>query len=850
MLCSTAKQQGLQNSIAIDKLQKQGARTSIIRLDLTREADCSLVDGWLDSPLLVWAHLAPVCGTASRARDIRVLPTDPAPLRSCEHPDGLPNLDGRDLLRVRLANKLFDFACKVFAKATERGILVTMENPKNSYFWSTNFFVHLQASFEMHTADFQVCMYGGTRDKWTRFVANFPEVGQLSIVCDKTHSHAPWRFAQDAQGKRVWATSLESEYTRQLCIATVQVVLHKAQSLGLTLLPQSLKDIQTHPLMQNQQSRIAIGKQPFRKKVPPVIPDFDSVIVAVLSDKSQVPFPLLGKVTYELQLLSVELLPLVIPVNSRLLRFFAASEPSARGGSKASEASEDRDQEQAVSRSGADLSQFLFRAVFGLPRNVENFINTARGVGHPALLDMRIPSDLEVAIDKNTSWTVEQISKYRSEWCQRWLKRAKELESDELRDRALHPEHVRHSAQSKRLLVTREILESIGYEDVQTLDILKHGSTLAGSIESCNIFEDQFKPCLLTLKQLEQGAARRNQAILAMAVSSGDEAVDRQVLEETRVELERGWARGPFKPEDLPNDSVISRRFPLVQSNKTRMIDDFSISGVNDSCTIHSKIDLHMIGALGAVIRKYFQRCSGADADSRLWAKTFDLKSAYRQVPIRSEHLRYAFFSIYNPETQGVEIYQLLTLPFGATHSVYAFLRLARMIHTVAARALYVLNTNFYDDFVLLSNPGASKSANLSMEVLFMLTGWEFAKEGKKSTTFGELCSALGVTFDLSKSESRIARIYNTEQRRTDLISKLEEVLKCGELSKHDSLVLRGRLGFADSFLHGRLGGLLLKKLVEHACSRHKALDPCTKQALAAMKLRLELGRLRSRTKR
>ena len=476
------------------------------------------------------------------------------------------------------------------------------------------------------------------------------------------------------------------------------------------------------------------------------------------------------------------------------------------------------------------------------PWSVENFINKARGAGHPALLDMRIPADLEVAIDKNTSWTVEQISKYRSDWCRHWLKRAKELESEELRDRENRPDHVKHSTQSKRILVTREILESIGYEDVQALDFLKHGSTLAGSIESCNIFENQFKPCLLTLEQLEQGAARRNQAILAMTVSSGAETVDRQVLEETRVELERGWARGPFKLEDLPDDCVISRRFPLAQSNKTRMIDDFSISGVNDSCTIHSKIDLHMIDTLGAVVRKYFQRCSGAKADSRLWAKTFDLKSAYRQVPIRSDHLKYAFFSIYNPESQGVEIYQLLTLPFGATHSVYSFLRPARMIHTAAAKALYVLNTNFYDDFVLLSNPEASKSANLSMEVLFLLTGWEFAKEGKKSTTFGELCSALGVTFDLSNSESRIARIYNTEQRRVDLISKLEEVLKCGELSKHDSLVLRGRLGFADSFLHGRLGGLLLKKLVEHAYSRQKTLDPSTKQALAAMKLRLELG--------
>ena len=121
-----------------------------------------------------------------------------------------------------------------------------------------------------------------------------------------------------------------------------------------------------------------------------------------------------------------------------------------------------------------------------------------------------------------------------------------------------------------------------------------------------------------------------------------------------------------------------------------------------------------------------------------------------------------------------------------------------------------------------------------------MLTGWDFARDGKKHTDFGALCSALGVEFNLSKSESRLVSIYNTEQRRLDLVCKIAEVLKCGELSKHDSLVLRGRLGFADSFLHGRLGNLTLKKLVDHAYSRQRILDSGTKQALLAMKMRLE----------
>ena len=834
VLCSVAKQQGLYNSIAVDKTQKHGCFSSIIRLDLTREADSSLVDAWLDSGLLIWVHLAPVCGTASRARDIQVSANDPPPLRSNEHPNGFPDLAGRDLLRVNIANKLFSFACRIFAEATKRGILATMENPKNSYFWCTTYFLQLWKTVELYCADFQVCMYGGSRDKWTRFIANFPEVAELSVECDRKHSHAPWRFAHNPEGKRVWATSLESQYTRPLCLATVQVILQKAASQGLHLLPQTLNEIRKHPLLHAQQAQISVGLQPFRKKIPPLVPDFDAIVVAVLQDKSEVPVPVLGKAQNDLHLVSVELQLLLIPKYARLLRLFAASD-SLKGGLEESETA-------GKSESGADLSLYPFRAVFGLPWEPEKFIEKAVTAGHPALTDMSIPEDLQIAIDRNLAWNDEQMSKYRSDWAKHWLMRAKELDAAESLDRSSRPEHVRHSTSSKRLLLTDEILDSIQYEDKAALNILREGSTLAGRIESCCIFEQQFKPCLMTLDQLEGGAKRRNQAILAMTCSCGDEALDQQVLAETRAELEKQWARGPFELDTLPEGAVISRRFPLVQSNKVRMIDDFSISGINDSCTIHSKIDLHMIDTLGAVIRRYFQACGAKECDSRLLAKTFDLKSAYRQVPIQSQHLKYAFFSIYNCEERKPEIYQLLALPFGATHSVYSFLRLARLIHSIAARGLYVLNTNFYDDFVLLSKPESCKSADLAMEVLFMLTGWEFARDGKKATLFETTCRALGVEFNLSRSERRIVQIYNTEQRRLDLVSRISEVLLAGQLSKHETLVLKGRLSFADSFLHGRLGKILLKKLLEHAYSRQRTLDESTKHALLAMKTRLEAG--------
>ena len=834
ILCSIAKQLGMQGSLAVDKVQKKGARASVIRLDLTRSVDCMLLDQWLESDLLIWVHIAPVCGTASRAREIQRHPSDPKPLRSGDYPDGLPGLQGSELCRVRIANHLFQYAFDLFAKATKKGIFVTMENPRNSYMWSTSFFIALWKDFHLFCADFQVCTYGGARAKWTRFVANFPDIQKLSIECDHSHEHAAWRFATGPDGQRVWATSLESQYPRKLCIAVTQIVLEIAEAQGLQLLERSMQDLQGHPLLQSQQATISVGGQPYKRKIPPLVPDFDAVVTAFVAEPAEVPFSHLSRIDKPLQLMSPACQPIEIPAKSRLLRFFTSSESSSRGRVQHSESS------STDGMTGDHHADFPFRAVFGLPWTPESFIQKACKMGHPAVSDMGIPEDLDMALDKHMVWSDQQLVKYRADWCRQWLKRASELEQAEKQDRMARSEHVQANTANKRLLLTQEILESIQYEDIEALKFLREGATLAGEIEKCGVFEQQFKPCLMTVEQLENGASKRNQAVLAMTTSSGDDELDRRMLLETQEEIDRGWAKGPFALSDLPPGSVVSRRFPLSQANKTRMIDDFSISGVNDSCITHCKINLHMIDTLGAVVRKFFKGCKSSGLDSQLLGKTFDLKSAYRQVPICTEHLKYAFFSVYNCAKGAAEIYQLVTIPFGATHSVYCFLRLARMLHSIAARGLYLINTNFYDDFVILSRPDAASSASHSMELLFLLTGWHYAKEGKKATQFAHICRALGVEFDFSRSEERLMAVANTAQRKQDLITSITDILQTGTLAKHEALVLRGRLGFADSFMHGRLGKLILKKLIDHAYSRQKELEPDTVHALRAMKARLE----------
>ena len=87
---------------------------------------------------------------------------------------------------------------------------------------------------------------------------------------------------------------------------------------------------------------------------------------------------------------------------------------------------------------------------------------------------------------------------------------------------------------NKRLLLTQEIIDGLDYEDPGALDLLRSGSPLAGDIPKCAVFQELYKPCLVTLSQLTRKSEKWNQAIFAACHSSGDAEVDRQVHHETR----------------------------------------------------------------------------------------------------------------------------------------------------------------------------------------------------------------------------------------------------------------------------------------------------------------------------
>ena len=360
-------------------------------------------------------------------------------------------------------------------------------------------------------------MYGSSRPKWTRIIASFREIQSLSIACDNSHPHAAWgkTFHPDT-GLEVWATSLESRYPQKLCVAVVHVVLQVLHSQGSQLLPDSIGAIADSPLHRSQLTSVALNKQPISGKIPPLIPEFPRVQVISISTDEVAPVSVLSK----LQKAWNPDPAVSLPVGSRLLRCTRKM--------------------MGVEDGVHEPECHVQELAFGIPWTVEDHISAAVQAKHPMDILEFLPKSLSAAVDKHYEWGASAMSSFRIAWCRKWFARSKELEVQEREQANSRARHVYRTTLGKRVLLIKEMLSEIEYEDIKAVDLLVEGSSLAGEIPKIPVWSDKFKPAMSTIQQLEQRAPGMNRYIVSSATSSGDEELDRAVWSETQSEPSGG----------------------------------------------------------------------------------------------------------------------------------------------------------------------------------------------------------------------------------------------------------------------------------------------------------------------
>ena len=188
----------------------------------------------------------------------------------------------------------------------------------------------------------------------------------------------------------------------------------------------------------------------------------------------------------------------------------------------------------------------------------------------------------------NHSKSAAVLGQERAETLRKWVARASELSADEERLKNSFSPHRQKILQSKRLLLMKEMLDSVGHEDEDLISDLSTGFDLTGPLPRSHVFKDKYRPAAMAEETLRKSARLVRGQVLSAVKSSGDEVVDQGVLAATEKELAKGFVEGPVPESSIPPDGTITHRFGVVQGHtddgpKIRPIDNYLSSLVNEA---------------------------------------------------------------------------------------------------------------------------------------------------------------------------------------------------------------------------------------------------------------------------
>eukprot|EP00435_Cladocopium_sp_Y103_P053384 s317_g17.t1 len=109
-----------------------------------------------------------------------------------------------------------------------------------------------------------------------------------------------------------------------------------------------------------------------------------------------------------------------------------------------------------------------------------------------------------------------------------------------------------------------------------------------------------------TPAELRKKAIWMRKANMAKCKSTGRADLDQLVWDQTMEEQQAGWLQGPFSEYEVSQllgsaEWLATRRFPLEQRDKTRLIDDALASGLNSAYGTSNKLTLFDIDTLVAM---------------------------------------------------------------------------------------------------------------------------------------------------------------------------------------------------------------------------------------------------------
>lgn len=134
------------------------------------------------------------------------------------------------------------------------------------------------------------------------------------------------------------------------------------------------------------------------------------------------------------------------------------------------------------------------------------------------------------------------------------------------------------------------------------------------------------------------------------------------------------------------------------------------------------------------------------------------MRSAYKQFGVSLGTCDVLRLVVWDADQKRPCMLGLNALPFGASGSVSAFLRVSMALWFIGTVGLRLCWTVFYDDFTLICKRRMSHGTGIAAEALFDLFGMWYAQEGAKAVSFDTQVRTLGLQDITSEAWSCSAR--------------------------------------------------------------------------------------------
>ncbi len=263
---------------------------------------------------------------------------------------------------------------------------------------------------------------------------------------------------------------------------------------------------------------------------------------------------------------------------------------------------------------------------FGVPRCPMDFLQRAVQCGHPRGCTIHSPPDVKKILQDNISIDASTLALIRCRELTKWTLRAAELQYQEKTFKNTMPEYLSKLMSRKRLLLFKEMLDSVGYPDQDLIKDIAAGFKLVGWQKHTGVFPSCVKRSQFDLETLRKMAPGLNKSIVGQPNQDDDlDPTVVQTWEKTQEEVSLGyiWRDTESKAEEV----LLAKRFGLLQrAGKLRISDDCSIGGINGTLGTREKYRIHAIDECAAYLAHMLDLNRALAKEVKLKGRTFDMK--------------------------------------------------------------------------------------------------------------------------------------------------------------------------------------------------------------------------------